>query len=139
MSFPPEPFIYAPFHGMNTILRMFALSNFSVPKNVCKVIEIWFIPLTRSFKLWRMQVFSIKSRACNTPELKIRRKIARTLEWVWATLTSGEIKRMVQRTPWDLFQDCNWDLLITMIIVIISGRCFLPLVVISIVITPEEV
>ena len=28
MSFPPEPFIYAPLHGMNTILRMFALSNF---------------------------------------------------------------------------------------------------------------
>ena len=23
-----EPFIYAPFHGMNTILRMFVLSNF---------------------------------------------------------------------------------------------------------------
>ena len=30
--------------------------------------------------LWRVQVFSIKSRARNTPELKIRRKIARTLE-----------------------------------------------------------
>ena len=28
MSFPPEPFIYAPLHGMNTILRMFVLSNF---------------------------------------------------------------------------------------------------------------
>ena len=28
MSFPPEPFIYAPLHGMNTILRMFALHNF---------------------------------------------------------------------------------------------------------------
>ena len=33
----------------------------------------------------------------------------------------------------------NFDLLITMIIVIISGRCFLPFVVIIIVITPELV
>ena len=31
------------------------------------------------------------------------------------------------------------ELFITMIIVIISGRCFLPIVVIIIVITPEEV
>ena len=46
------------------------------------MIEILFIQLTRSFMLWRVQVFSITSRARNTPELKIRRKIARTLEWV---------------------------------------------------------
>ena len=37
------------------------------------------------------------------------------------------------------FQGYNFDLLITIIIVIISRRCFLPVAVIIIVITREEV
>ena len=48
--------------------------------------------------------FYIKSRARNTPELKIRRKIARTLEWVKAILNFGEMKWMVQKTPWNFFE-----------------------------------
>ena len=84
MSFPPEPYVYAPLHGMNTIFRMFVLGNFCCAQECMQndrdSFRWRFIPLTRSFKLWRVQVFPIKIRVCNTPELKIRRKIARTLE-----------------------------------------------------------
>ena len=68
--FPPEPFIYAPVHGMNT--RMFVLSNFCCSQE-CVQNDRNLIHSARAG-------FPIKSRACNTPELKIRRKIARTLE-----------------------------------------------------------
>ena len=111
---------------------------FAVPKNVCKMIEIWFIQLTRSFMLWRVQVFSIKSRARNTPELKIRRKIARTLEPTNFDFWQDEVDRSKDPLRF-FFQDYKWDLFITITIVIISGRCFLPIVVIIIVIMPEEV
>ena len=47
-----------------------------------------------------LQVFSIRSRAHNTPELKIRRNFE-------TTLTSGEMKWMVQRAPCDLIQGYN--------------------------------
>ena len=80
MSFPQEPCIYAPLHGMNTILRMFALSNFFCSQECMQSDRDLIHSADTFFKLWRVQVFSIKSRACNTPELKIRRKIARTLE-----------------------------------------------------------
>ena len=102
------------------------------------MIEIWFIQLTRSFKLWRVQVFSIKSRARNTPELKIRRKIARTLEPTNFDFWQDEVDRSKDPLRF-FFQDYKWDLFITIVIVIISGRCFLPIVVIIIVIMPEEV
>ena len=40
VSFLREPFIYALLHGMNTMLRMFVLNHFAVPKNVCKIIAL---------------------------------------------------------------------------------------------------
>ena len=43
------------------------------------------------------------------------------------------------KDPLRFFQGYNSDLFVTMIIVIIGGWCFLPIVVIIIVITPEEV
>ena len=67
-------------HGMNTILRMSVLSHLCCSQERMQNDKDLIHSADTFFKLWRVQVFSIKSRARNTPELKIRRKIVRTLE-----------------------------------------------------------
>ena len=82
MSFQTERFVYAPLHGMNTILRMFVLGHFCCSQECMKNDRDLIHSADTFFELMaRADLFlSIETHARNTPELKILRKIARTLE-----------------------------------------------------------